>query len=697
MRTTAHFCRLLLLGPSILSAQARPDTAATQLDSLAVTASRTPGTAAGTGTIIVRPDALPFPAPPTAPLSDLLRAAPFVQVRQNSRGEHELSIRGSDSRQTTILVEGIPITLGWDSRVDPALVPLTGVRQLTITRGLSSVLDGPNALGGTVEFAFTAPVAAPLSKQRDLTAAMSLDGYGAWSASLAGGTRLRTGLGTVATRGGLGRRSRDGFALSRDGGAGGGTVGGTGDPGRNGDGRLRSNSDLDEVSGFVSARLHGGLGRYLGITITGLEADRGVPAELHIAMPRWWRYPAISRRLVILSAGSGVVGTPWGSGSLTASVGRHTGRSEIETYTDPTYTTIAAREFGDERTATARLLGTHSLGAGGLLRVAYTWSEIRYDERFDDAPATRYRQRLGSAGVETVWALGGDTQLAAGLVHDRGDTPESGGRQPLGRLNRWGWRVGASTTGFGGGVRWHASLSRRVRFPALRELYSGALNRFDPNPDLKPEALLGAEIGATVSGGRLADLGVTLQGVVFHHRLDDAVVRVTLPDRRFRRINRDALRSSGLELVADWSSKGAGAGAATGAVTIGADLTVQRVRLHDRTLPPGEPNVRRAEHTPELRGSLDIGVPLPLGTRGSGMMRLTGRQFCQHPDLGLLVELGPQIATNVALMREWRPASRSPGIVRAIVAVDNLADATVYDQCGLPQPGRTVRIGLELR
>ena len=38
-------------------------------------------------------------------------------------------------------------------------------------------------------------------------------------------------------------------------------------------------------------------------------------------------------------------------------------------------------------------------------------------------------------------------------------------------------------------------LSRRGRFPSLRELYSGALGRFEPNPDLRSETLLGAEAG----------------------------------------------------------------------------------------------------------------------------------------------------------------------------------------------------------
>jgi iron complex outermembrane receptor protein len=252
-----------------------------------------------------------------------------------------------------------------------------------------------------------------------------------------------------------------------------------------------------------------------------------------------------------------------------------------------------------------------------------------------------------------------------------------------------------STLAAGDLLRLHASASRRARFPALRELYSGALDRFDPNPTLRPERLLGFEAGATVVGDAAARAGVTLQAVGFHHRLDDAVARITLPDRRFRRVNRDELRSSGIELLAGWAP------AALRGVSFTGDLLAQRVRLHDRTLAADEPNERRPEHQPELRGSLDVGAPLPLGLWASAGARYTGRQFCQHPDLGRQVELKAQTVGDAAISRSWPHAGgragRLLGLLRATLAVDNVTDATVYDQCGLPQPGRTVRLWLELR
>ena len=92
-----------------------------------------------------------------APLLDqALRESPFVLVRQNSRGEMEISVRGSDSRQAAVLLDGVPISLGWDHRTDPSLIPLTGSERMVIVRGLGSLLNGPNTLGGSIEISHDA-------------------------------------------------------------------------------------------------------------------------------------------------------------------------------------------------------------------------------------------------------------------------------------------------------------------------------------------------------------------------------------------------------------------------------------------------------------------------------------------------------------------------------------------------------------
>jgi outer membrane receptor protein involved in Fe transport len=87
-----------------------------------------------------------------------------VHVRTNSRGEAEISVRGSESRQVAILLDGVPLTLGWDARTDVSVLPAGAIQELNLVRGVSSVLHGPNVLGGVVEVGVGRSTRVPLRR-----------------------------------------------------------------------------------------------------------------------------------------------------------------------------------------------------------------------------------------------------------------------------------------------------------------------------------------------------------------------------------------------------------------------------------------------------------------------------------------------------------------------------------------------------
>jgi iron complex outermembrane receptor protein len=332
----------------------------------------------------------------------------------------------------------------------------------------------------------------------------------------------------------------------------------------------------------------------------------------------------------------------------------------------------------------------HSLPAAGTLRAAVTAGEVRYEETLGTDAPSDYRQRLWSSGAEVQWPVRDRATVGGGVVYDVSTTPETGGKESLGRVDAWGWRAGA-TTRAGEALRLHASVSHRARFPALRELYSGALNRFRPNPTLEPERLTGAELGTTFGGDAVTN-GTTFQAVAFHHELEDAVVRTTVPNTRlFVRVNRDEIRSTGVELMGGWRSSSD----PVRTVSLTGDLLAQHVRVHDDSANAE----RRPEHQPEVRGSIELGVPLPAAVRAVAGARYTGTQYCVHPDTGGQQRLGGQTEGNLALERSW-PLRRGTGVfggLRTVLSLDNATDATVYDQCGLPQPGRTLRLMVQVR
>jgi iron complex outermembrane receptor protein len=671
----------LTVAAAPLAAQATADSAradsARLLKPVTITEARAAAIVGGASAVLMKPEAMRSSPAPT--LEQALRESPFVHVRQNSRGEMELSVRGSDSRQAAIFMDGVPLTLGWDHRADPSLIPITGAESITIIRGLGSVLNGPNTLGGSIEInhdnAFSR-LAAPR-----IWGGAGVDENAATVATIGGAANVaRMMNGALSLRGGIAERQRDGYTLPH------GALDPTATDG------LRTNSDLREVDGFASLRWDTDRGRGIGLMVSAYDAERGVPPEEHIGSPRLWRYPYHTRAIAALSAKSGLFGTPFGFGTLDVGAGYNSGRVKIESFTDRTYATLDGEELGDERTASGRVLATHSLPKDALLKLAVTAADIQYTETLSPAAGVHYRQKMMSGGGEIEAPVTARTTVSGGLVYDRTTTPETGGRTPGQEpFDALGWRAGVSHEA-SRGLRLHASVSERSRFPALRELYSGALNRFRPNPDLKPERLLGFEAGMTLDRalGPIPDARFQVTG--FRHKLDDAVVRITLQNpTRFMRVNRDRIESTGAELLAGFIF---GADP-TRSFTLTGDATLQKIEVMDATAGDAE---RHAENNPELRGMLEMGIPLPMRLRGFANARYTGTQYCLNGDSGNEDRLAGQSEMDAAVERRFTVSGR--GLIRslrALVSVDNIGNRAVYDSCGLPQPGRTLRVMFSFR
>lgn len=654
-------------------AQAAPDTAArrdarAQLEALQVRAAYTPRVVGNASSVRVVPDSMPM-AIAAPSMGEVLRRLPFLYVRQNSRGESELSVRGSESRQAAVLFEGVPLTLTWDARADVSAIPLAGVQQLHYVRGLSSLLSGPNTIGGVVSATLWDDHDAAGAPARIARAELQADQFGgARAATTFGGALRHSAASSVQYRVGAGWRDLPGLARP----------GGVVEPG--GAEALRLNTDTRAVDAFAGLRYEHEQGRYLSGFATITDGARGVAPELHIDAPRLWRNPDVRRAIVGISAGTGALKNSLGVGDAEISIGINDGRTAINSYTDRAYTSVSSRELGEDRTATVRATFDQQIGRYVVARGAFTEAWVRYFETIDASPTLEYRQRLSSAATELDIRPNDALTFALGFSQDASTTDEAGGRPPLGRKAGMGWRVGGTWVLAERGVRVHASASQRQRFPALRELYSGSLNRFEPNPSLRPETAQSAEVGAG-----LIRAGFDVQAVVFRQRIDDAVVRITLPNARFQRVNRDRFTSTGVEMTV---------GTAVGPAALRADLTLQHARIADATI--FDPALRRPEDVPDVFGSLQASMPMGPRVEAQARVRAVGATRCTNPSTNSLQTQRGAQAVDFGVERRWGSAARMFGRVTASLQLENAFDAAIYDKCGLPQAGRTLRFGLRL-
>jgi len=85
-------------------------------------------------------------------LADAMRGLPGLQVVDSGQpGLKRVRIRGEDSRRTAILLDGQEITDHWEYGTPLSLNPLL-VERIEVVRGSGSVLYGPRALSGVVNF-----------------------------------------------------------------------------------------------------------------------------------------------------------------------------------------------------------------------------------------------------------------------------------------------------------------------------------------------------------------------------------------------------------------------------------------------------------------------------------------------------------------------------------------------------------------
>ena len=611
--------------------------------------------------------------PPLRELStpDVAALAPLVpslRLGLNSRGESQFMLRGASERHLLVSQDGIPLNLAWDERTDLSLQPAEALGVVLARRGVRSLLQGPGALAGSIELHSRAAPASGGESQLDLgvgeagylrSALLHAHRLGAWG--------LLASLAQSRCDGWLrpaGDRAAHHEARSR----------------------TRLNSDLARESAFLT--LGRGLPRQgrLSLHLGGSRVEKGVPPEAHLGQDaaRFWRYPD-SRRLL---AGLGLdqpldAQGRWRLG-LSAALDRS--GTEIRQYADSTYSGPGLapgvdRELDEDRTLHLRLLLERRLGTGRL-SVASELRDARHEEQWVvDEPWQTFAQRRVAETLELEIQPATGWTLRGGAAWLRASTPASGDKPARDPDTAWDWLVTLRRS-LGEQHALELAVSRRGRFPSLRELYSGALGKFVPNPALAPESQTLTELAYRGEARRLS-----LDLALFAAHLDGAIERVVVDADAgtFQRVNLDAVRSLGAE--------------AELAFAAGKGLSVSAHWLQLAARRRAEGAWRRPlEDRPDTLGGLHLDWSAPRGLRlGAETVLLGPRQSADATDA--VDGLRPLPAqARLALLAAWRHylGGRLLDDLELRLRVDNVFDSVLESQVGLVEPGRSVQLGLRL-
>ena len=600
-------------------------------------------------------------------MTQIVEDLPAVGVRVNSRGETVIRLRGSEERQTALFLDGAPLNIPWDGRVDVGSLPAGIVSRLTVRKSAAPIEYGPNAVLGAVEISSRSQCDAVICNAR---VEMANGGLKKAEAVIGGDQ------GNISVVGAYSRTARDGIRFPA-----GAAEEPTALPYSKTRDRIVNNTDFasNVVWGSFSHDL-----KHLDyrISIVAIDSRRGIAPEGHIDptldIPRYWRYPEWN----FLQSTFNAQMQFFSHTELKVTSWFQDFKQTIEQYSDASFRSVRNSEQNwDTSWGTRIVLETPMSIADGRLvfnhRVAEHEQRSARPQPFQIGELESFSQHLTSLGGELDFYLPSRTRWSLGGSYDFVKTPETGGSAKQEPLGDW-----AAHTAFAVDVHDElsiaATIGRRTRFPTMREAYGVALGQFVLNPDLQAETALLLDVNIEWYPQQLP-IEVSLTPWI--NQVTDTLSqkRFWMDGRRVRqRVNLIGSKGVGLDFNLQFNPQSHWSAILSGNLqNLRAKANLDGVRPYILQRPTRQWN---------LEFNYDISPTLSLRK----VVRSIGGAKDENVQ-GEIINLGT--STRIDLSVFWNLES-ADGFSRIVYfRGSNLTDELTLPQLGLPEPGRTLSVG----
>ena len=477
-------------------------------------------------------------------LAGALALAPGVSfVRIGQRNETQVYVRGFDMRQVPLFVDGVPVYTPYDGYVDLERFTTFDVSEVQVSKGFTSVLQGPNALGGAINIISRRPNAKV---------------EGVVGASYASGTS-KTTYANVGSRldkfyvqAGGSYLESDTFPLSDD------FKAVSTQPAGDRVNAYKRDGKFNVKLGWTPR------GDEYAISYVGQRGKKGNPpyagSDTSVKV-RFWQWPNWDKDSVYF-----VSNTHLGSNSyLRARAFRDVYDNTLYAYDDATYTTQKKSSsfqspYHDTTTGGSLEWGL-TIGSKQTVRAAGHYKNDKHQDHNVGEPVKHFDGRIYSGGLEYTLTPISRLSLVAGVSGDKQTTTlaqdyqkgqvldliascKASGSGSCGDTSGVNPQVGAFLSVPTGQLR--LTLARKTRLPSLKDRYSYKMGQAQPNPDLK------AEHNNTIEAGYQGTLGAktSFMASVFYSRIEDMIQKFYLSSSLYQLRNIGKASSAGLELDA---------------------------------------------------------------------------------------------------------------------------------------------------
>lgn len=442
--------------------------------------------------------------------------------KSGGRSESLLFVRGFDSRQVPVYLDGVPIYVPYDGNIDLGRLTTFDLSSISVSKGFTSVLYGPNTLGGSVNLVSRkpeTPLEIDIGTSLEFDDDADLTSYNSYFN--AGGNHT-----TWYWQGSASLADRDFFSLSND-----------FSQTRFEDGGRRENSEnRDSKISFKLGLTPNERDEY-AISYQKSQGEKQTPLYAGndaSFRTRFWQWPEYDKESLYLIAKKAL---------------GETEHIVLRTYYDSFKNTLSA--FDDENFNSQNRgfafnsvyddyswggsieFGTKALTNHDIKFAAHIKTDVHRETDDDNEPQEYYEDHLYSFGLEDTLKINHQVTLIGGISYDglRGQKADDATTDfDLASDNALNAQFGILYD-IKQDLTASASISRRSRFPTLKDRYSFRFGSAIPNANLQSERATNIEVGLNgLFKHSTAPLSVNWGFALFHNKISDAIENVTLTD-----------------------------------------------------------------------------------------------------------------------------------------------------------------------
>ena len=589
-------------------------------------------------------------------LSEIESVIPSANIITNSRGESLLYLRGASDRQLGLFLNGAPLNIGWDNRMDLSLIPTSIIGSVSVSGAGGSILYGPNSMGGVMNVLTREKEEEGIGGQIKINT-KEANSYST-DASLGGKSGNFSWLSNISWQ------DSEGFLISKD---------------QNNlinqptSLRTATNTDRQLYSYFANTEYNFGgsdddkdceTKNAIGLSLLGFGGEKGVSTDPK--NNRLWRYDDIARNMAILNGSFLLCGNTVRISSWVDSYGQN-----INDFgNDISFSNIDEEQKEKDFSYGSHIIYNMNLDEGETLDISFLAQDISHTNISENQDFGQYIYSFGGEYILQFdkFSISAGSSFDITQYYKTGTHTDQTGKQMDDYSLSFGgvYLLGENNT-------LYANYSRKTRFPTMREQFDKALGKFFVNPNLLPERANTIEIGTDLNFNSL-----TIKSAIFYSgyeglidKQDTILVQEdNIPDTLETRVNLSDSKVAGLELSALWHAHRR------------LDVSITSTYLFTEGKYSGE--TVNLDYKPEIKLFSFAALKLPHHTEMRAEIDYEGLQWDGDD------KLNPSLVLN---LRAGHKIILESTVIDLYIRLNNILDEVRYSKIGIPETGRTFLAG----